>query len=190
MPSQVLLVVVSPQHEVSAASASTTNAFNDPVLSQAPGASSFAQTADKTACAQSATVLRCLGLFEIASTSPTACAKTVYSPSGWVAQSVTASHALQAQVWYTAGGWPLVSLVRNRNSDMVQERRCIYCLEYKPSVAFNWEHVIPQAFGRFGKDSPVLDCVCELCNVHLGWELEQSSSYSSIEGVHRFVAGL
>lgn len=49
---------------------------------------------------------------------------------------------------------------------------------------------MPQAFGRFGEDNPVLDCVCKLCNDRLGRELEQSFAYSSIEGVHRFVAGL
>lgn len=45
-----LLVVASPQHEASAASASTANALNDPVSIQALGASSFAQTAHKTLC--------------------------------------------------------------------------------------------------------------------------------------------
>ena len=84
----------------------------------------------------------------------------------------------------------MVYLVKRRNLDAAHERRCVYCLEYKPSAAFNREHVIPQAFGRFGEGSPVLDCVCELCNGRLGRELEQSFSYASVEGVHRFVAGL
>jgi len=72
----------------------------------------------------------------------------------------------------------------------VQERRCIYCLEDKPTNEFNTEHVIPQAFGKFGGQSPTVDCVCERCNSRLGKELEQSFSYSSVEGFHRLAAGL
>jgi len=63
-------------------------------------------------------------------------------------------------------------------------------LEYKPSAAFNREHVIPQAFGRFGEGSPVLDCVCELCNGRLGRNSNSRLATQSVEGVHRFVAGL
>jgi hypothetical protein len=29
-------------------------------------------------------------------------------------------------------------------------RRCIYCLDTKDETAFNREHVVPQAYGRFG----------------------------------------
>ncbi|MGB8294929.1 MAG: HNH endonuclease [Polyangia bacterium] len=72
----------------------------------------------------------------------------------------------------------------------IRFRRCIYCLEEKPPDDFNREHVIPQAFGRFAGQSPTLDCVCRLCNSSLGRELDESLSYKSIEGVHRFISGL
>ena len=28
------------------------------------------------------------------------------------------------------------------------------------------EHVIPQGFGRFGSNTPTLDCVCDDCNAY------------------------
>jgi hypothetical protein len=69
------------------------------------------------------------------------------------------------------------------------ERRCIYCLEDKPEAAFNREHVIPQAFGRF-ENNLVLDCVCKECNDFFAETLDLKLGRDSFEGFQRFRKGL
>ena len=68
-------------------------------------------------------------------------------------------------------------------------RVCIYCLEKKPDEAFNAEHVIPQAFGKF-EDNLVLDCVCQDCNDYFGGTLDLKFARDSIEGLDRFWSGM
>ena len=50
---------------------------------------------------------------------------------------------------------------------------CIYCDEDDPAKFSGREHVIPQAFGTFGGQTPTLKCVCDPCNGALGRELDQ-----------------
>ena len=46
--------------------------------------------------------------------------------------------------------------------------KCIYCLEDKQPAEFDAEHVLNQAFGTYGGDTPTLHCVCQDCNKALG----------------------
>lgn len=66
---------------------------------------------------------------------------------------------------------------------------CIYCKAHdKP---FHREHVMPQAFGTFEPESPVLnDCVCSDCNNYFGRTLEFALSRDSMEAVLRFRYGI
>ena len=68
-------------------------------------------------------------------------------------------------------------------------RRCIYCLEDKPEAAFNREHVIPQAFGKF-EDNFTLGCVCEGCNNFFDRHLDRKMARDALEGFYRFKLGL
>jgi len=65
---------------------------------------------------------------------------------------------------------------------------CIYCKESdKP---FDREHVMPEAFGTFEPDSPVLVCVCKECNGYFGRNLELALSRDSLEAVLRLRYGV
>ncbi len=44
------------------------------------------------------------------------------------------------------------------------DKICIYCRQTDPDRFRGVEHVIPQGFGRFGSETPTLDCVCDDCN--------------------------
>jgi hypothetical protein len=68
-------------------------------------------------------------------------------------------------------------------------RVCIYCLEKKPDEAFNADHVIPQAFGKF-EGNLVLDCVCTDCNHYFGGTLDLKLARDSIEGIDRIWTGM
>ena len=68
-------------------------------------------------------------------------------------------------------------------------RLCIYCLEKKPEDAFNAEHVIPQAFGKFDPNA-VLDCVCIDCNQYFGDTIDMKLARDSFEGIDRFWSGM
>lgn len=72
---------------------------------------------------------------------------------------------------------------------MIPTRRCIYCLENKPETAFNREHIIPQAFGRF-EHNLVLECVCEECNTYFANRLDLKLARDSFEGFERFRRGV
>jgi hypothetical protein len=68
--------------------------------------------------------------------------------------------------------------------------RCIYCLR-DSGVTFNGvEHVIPQAFGKFGSQTPTLNCVCDECNGDFGRTLDQLLSRETLEGASRYTRGL
>jgi hypothetical protein len=68
-------------------------------------------------------------------------------------------------------------------------RICIYCLERKPDEAFDREHVIPQAFGKFERNL-VLDCVCKACNQYFANTIDLKFARDSIEGFDRFESGM
>src|SRR5690242_13142809 len=65
---------------------------------------------------------------------------------------------------------------------------CIYCRA--GDKKFSREHVIPRAFGTFGGQTPVIDCVCEECNNFFSHEFEQDIAYGSLEAIQRFKHGL
>ena len=73
-------------------------------------------------------------------------------------------------------------------------QRCIYCLETKPIDAFNREHIIPQAFGKFemgkGGGPVTIRCVCKDCNQRFGDTLDHVLGRTSIYGVLRLNEGL
>jgi len=85
---------------------------------------------------------------------------------------------------------------RDRRARTVQPRRCIYCLEEKVADAFNREHVIPEAFGKFQPakgdgDAPItIDCVCTDCNDRFGKSLDRWLSRDSVLGLLRFNEGV
>lgn len=77
------------------------------------------------------------------------------------------------------------------------DSRCIYCLESKPPGAFNREHIIPQAFGKFQAaeecpDAPItlLDTVCTACNDGFGKALDRWLARDSVLGLLRFNDGV
>lgn len=71
-----------------------------------------------------------------------------------------------------------------------RDRRCIYCLEYKPDGAFRGrEHVIPQAFGLF-ESNFVLKCVCDTCNKFFGDGIDLKLARDSVEAIDRVTVGL
>jgi hypothetical protein len=67
--------------------------------------------------------------------------------------------------------------------------KCIYCLRDSGVTFHGVEHVIPRAFGRFGSNTPTLDCVCDECNAYFGRELDQLLARDTIEGVSRYARG-
>lgn len=64
--------------------------------------------------------------------------------------------------------------------------KCIYCLRDTPPGR---EHVIPEAFGTFGSNTPTLQCVCDECNTYFGQKLDQLLARETIEGVSRYTRG-
>jgi hypothetical protein len=66
---------------------------------------------------------------------------------------------------------------------------CIYCDEGDPGKFAGREHVIPQAFGSFGGQTPTLKCVCDPCNGALGRELDQMLARETLEGLARYGQG-
>jgi hypothetical protein len=69
-------------------------------------------------------------------------------------------------------------------------RTCIYCLETKPSGAFNREHVMHRAFGSFTGNNLVLDCVCKQCNDFFAENIDRKFGRDSVEGLFRFLMGI
>jgi len=68
-------------------------------------------------------------------------------------------------------------------------RICIYCLETDASRFRGFEHVIPRCFGRFGNETPTLDCTCDDCNAYFGREFDQLLARETYEGVSRYSRG-
>jgi hypothetical protein len=69
------------------------------------------------------------------------------------------------------------------------DKTCIYCAQIDPSRFRGVEHVIPQGFGRFGSETPTLDCVCDDCNAYFGRELDLLLARETFEGVSRYSRG-
>jgi hypothetical protein len=67
--------------------------------------------------------------------------------------------------------------------------KCIYCLKDSGVTFRGVEHVIPEAFGTFGSNTPTLQCVCDDCNAYFGRELDQLLARDTIEGISRYVRG-
>lgn len=67
--------------------------------------------------------------------------------------------------------------------------KCIYCLRDSGATFRGVEHVVPQAFGTFGSNTPTLDCVCDDCNAFFGRELDQLLARETIEGISRYTRG-
>lgn len=63
---------------------------------------------------------------------------------------------------------------------------CIYCSNSDPNKFAGREHVLPQAFGKFGSKTPTLDCVCDECNSYFSRELDQVLARETLEGVTRY----
>jgi hypothetical protein len=66
---------------------------------------------------------------------------------------------------------------------------CIYCYQTAPGRFRGVEHVIPQGFGRFGSETPTLDCVCDDCNSYFGRDLDQLLTRDTYEGISRYRHG-
>src|ERR1700674_3694666 len=66
---------------------------------------------------------------------------------------------------------------------------CIYCPQTDTDRFRGVEHVIPQGFGRFGSETPTLDCVCDDCNAYFGRELDQLLTRDTYEGISRYSRG-
>ena len=62
---------------------------------------------------------------------------------------------------------------------------CIYCKE-KVKKTKGKEHVMMRAFGKFGDDTPTLECVCDECNKFFGDTLDLIFTRNSLEGIFRY----
>jgi hypothetical protein len=71
-----------------------------------------------------------------------------------------------------------------------ESRQCIYCREIKPACDFTTEHVIQQLFGTFGPHTPVLGCVCGVCNDRFGKTIDLALGRDSALGIFRYSLGL
>ena len=69
------------------------------------------------------------------------------------------------------------------------ESACIYCGQTDRMRFRGVEHAIPQAFGRFGTETPTLDCVCDDCNAYFGRELDLLLARETPEGLGRYNRG-
>lgn len=69
---------------------------------------------------------------------------------------------------------------------MERQRICIYCKQDDPARFKGVEHVVPQAFGTFGSQTPTLNCVCDDCNGHFGKNHDAYLARETIEGITRY----
>lgn len=68
---------------------------------------------------------------------------------------------------------------------------CIYCRRKDDITSFKGvEHVIPQAFGKFGPETPTLNCVCDDCNGWFGKNLDIFLARETVEGIVRYSMGI
>jgi hypothetical protein len=70
------------------------------------------------------------------------------------------------------------------------ETICIYCRTIDKALFKGREHVIPQSFGTFGSETPVLNCVCDECNAYFAKALDQPLARDTLEGVTRYRNGI
>jgi len=70
------------------------------------------------------------------------------------------------------------------------ESACLYCELTKPLEAFNREHVLSEAFGRYEKNLVLKELVCEQCNTYFAQNLEPRLARGSYEGIERFKLGV
>lgn len=70
--------------------------------------------------------------------------------------------------------------------------KCIYCLKDKSSSQYQKrEHVIPQCYGKFTPNNPILyKTVCDECNQYFGEKIELYLGRDTIEGVMRYKYGI
>jgi hypothetical protein len=73
---------------------------------------------------------------------------------------------------------------------MNETRDCIYCEETKPVTAFNREHVLPEAFGKYADNFVLHGVVCQACNSYFDRELDLPLARDSKEGLDRFAHGV
>jgi hypothetical protein len=71
-----------------------------------------------------------------------------------------------------------------------QTKICIYCGQNDPTKFKGVEHVVPQAFGTFGSETPTLDCVCDDCNGYFGKKHDLYLARETVEGVVRYKKGI
>jgi len=69
-------------------------------------------------------------------------------------------------------------------------KKCIYCKKTDKGIFKGVEHMIPQSFGTFGSETPILDCVCDECNAYFGKKLDQGLARDTLEGVTRYKKGI
>ncbi len=67
---------------------------------------------------------------------------------------------------------------------------CLYCKNDDPGKFRGVEHVIPQAFGTYGAQTPVLKFVCDDCNGYFGTHLDTYLARETIEGITRYKKGI
>jgi hypothetical protein len=67
---------------------------------------------------------------------------------------------------------------------------CLYCHEIKDANAFNREHVVPEAFGKFEGNFVLREVVCAACNKYFGDHLDITLARDSIEGLDRYEHGV
>lgn len=70
------------------------------------------------------------------------------------------------------------------------ELKCIYCLRNLPEDAFNTEHVILQALGKFEHNLTLNQIVCRDCNQFFGDNLDRLFARDSFEAYDRIKRGL
>jgi hypothetical protein len=69
-------------------------------------------------------------------------------------------------------------------------KTCIYCRTQDQTRFKGVEHVVPQSFGRFGSETPTLQCVCDDCNGEFGKTLDAYLARETVEGVVRYNHGI
>lgn len=73
---------------------------------------------------------------------------------------------------------------------MPQENKmCIYCFDSDAAYFKGKEHVIPESFGKFGSETPTLDCVCDQCNKFFCGTLDNVLARDTLEGISRYKHG-
>lgn len=70
------------------------------------------------------------------------------------------------------------------------DAKCIYCLRTLPVEAFNTEHVIPEALGKFESNFTLNGVVCHDCNQYFGDSIDRILTRDSIEAYDRIERNL